>query len=280
MKIVQIRLSAGTRLRFTVAVALSGFCFQVAAADLKPSVPERAAKVRTELNSTDIAVRQAAIKSLVHSDLSEGLNAEIQRSLKDEDGMVRSTAATAVGNLGSNAVSAVEQLVIQVKADAMKEARETAARALGRIGKAVPDAKGKIVPALELVAQKDSDAVTRVVALGALSMLEVAPKEQIGLIRKYLHHDETLVRMKASHALGMLGVLAKEAGPEIVEVLKRETDDHRRGYVARALGNTGDPASLPALEEALKRETDAGAQGEMRGAIKKLTALLPVPAKP
>jgi HEAT repeat protein len=79
--------------------------------------------------------------------------------------------------------------------------------------------------------------------------------------------------MKAAHALGGLGIAAKEAAPEIVTVLKHETDAHRRGYVARALGNTGDPASLPAVEEALKAETDSGAQGEMRGAISKLKAL-------
>ena len=57
-----------------------------------------------------------------------------------------------------------------------------------------------------------------------------------------------------------------------MDVLKRETDSHRRGYVARALGNTGAPASLPALEEALKAETNPGAQGEMRGAIHRLKA--------
>jgi len=76
--------------------------------------------------------------------------------------------------------------------------------------------------------------------------------------------------MKACHALGMLGTVAKAAAPEIVLVLKRESDAHRRGYIARSLGNTGDPASLPALYKAIQKETDAGAKGEMRGAIGKL----------
>jgi hypothetical protein len=43
--------------------------------------------------------------------------------------------------------------------------------------------------------------------------------------------------------------------------------------VARALGSTADPASLPVLEAALEKETDPGAQGEMRGAIARLKAL-------
>jgi HEAT repeat protein len=67
-----------------------------------------------------------------------------------------------------------------------------------------------------------------------------------------------------------LGPRAKAAGPEIVTVLERATAPHERGYIARALGNTGDPASLPALYKALERETDAGARGEMRGAISRL----------
>ena len=126
------------------------------------------------------------------------------------------------------------------------------------------------VEPLRQAAAQDADPVTRVVALGALAMMEQDVAGQLTALRKYLHHDEPLVRMKACHALGMLGTAAKAAAPEIVPVLEKETDPHRRGYVARALGNTGDPDSLPALEKALKNETDPGAQGEMRGAIQRL----------
>jgi HEAT repeat protein len=76
--------------------------------------------------------------------------------------------------------------------------------------------------------------------------------------------------MKAAHALGMIGTPAKASAAEIAAVLEKETDAHRRGYVARALGNVGDAEFLPALEKALKKETDPGAQGEMRGAVQKL----------
>jgi HEAT repeat protein len=106
-------------------------------------------------------------------------------------------------------------------------------------------------------------------------MMDQEVPGQITALRKYLHHDEPLVRMKACHALGMLGPAAKAAAPEIVKVLEQETDSHRRGYIARSLGNTGDPASLPVLFKALKNETDAGAKGEMRGAITRLGGKLP-----
>ncbi len=249
------------------------------AADPKPSADERIAKVKIDLKSDDAAVRKSAIGSLVHSDLSSKMLAEMRATLSDRDGDVRAVAATATGNLGAAAVPAVPQLIAQLKSDPVKEARETAARALGRIGKAAPDEKSVIGP-LKAAAKDDADPVTRTVALGALAMIDVEVAEQITSLRKYLHHDEALVRMKASHALGMLGLIAKAAAPEIVEVLKHETDHHRRGYVARALGNTGDPASLPVLIEALEKETDAGAQGEMRGAISKLKPKAAEAAKP
>lgn len=246
------------------------------AADPAASAEERIIKVRADLKSSDSAVRKTAIGSLVHSDISSKMLAEMRTALDDRDGEVRSVAATATGNLGAAAIPAVPQLITQLKTDPVKEARETAARALGRIGKADPDEKQLIGP-LTAAAKDDADPVTRVVAHGALAMLEVEPAEQIVSLRKYLHHEEALVRMKAAHALGMLGAPAKGAAPEIVDVLKRETDSHRRGYVARALGSTGDPASLPALLAALEQETDAGAKGEMQGAINRLKVLTEKP---
>ena len=204
----------------------------------------------------------------------------MRSALSDPDEVVRSRAATAIGNLGADAIVAIPQLAAQLKSDKAKEARETAARALGRIGKASPGSNDQLAPPLRTAGHYDADPVTRVVALGALAMIDFELPKQIAALRKYLHHEDALVRMKSSHALGMLGIVAKDAAREIVEVLKHETDSHRRGYVARALGNTGDPASLPVLEEALKAETDPGAQGEMRGAISRLKAMAAANVKP
>ena len=238
------------------------------------SKSDRTTKTRTDLTSNQVEVRRAAIRSLVHSDLSELLRAEIQAALKDVDADVRATAATAIGNLGAAAASAVPTLITQMQNDPSKEARETAARALGRIGKTAPKERPG-APALRQTAAKDADPVTRVVALGALAMMEVDIPEQVTALRKYLHNDNDLVRMKAAHALGMIGPAAKATAPDIVTVLERATDPHQRGYIARALGNTGDPASLPALYKAFQKETDANALGEMRGAINRLGGKVP-----
>jgi HEAT repeat protein len=231
--------------------------------------PEQLARARRDLASTDVAVRRAAIGNLIHSDLSAHLFPEMRAALKDADGEVRATAATAVGNLGAKAEAAIPELIAQLEKDTVKEARETAARALGRIGKAVPTDRTAVKP-LKKAATDDADPVTRTVALGALAMMGEALPDQVVALRKYLAHEEPLVRMKAAHALGMIGTPAKAAAAEIAAVLEKETDAHRRGYVARALGNVGDADFLPVLEKALKKETDPGAQGEMRGAIQKL----------
>ena len=261
--------------RFNTMVVLLTLAISIAStkgAEPPGSAEARITKVKIDLKSNDPKVRQAAIGSLVHSDISPKLLSEMRAALDDHEGAVRSTAATAIGNLGAAAIPAVPQLIAGLENDPFKEARETATRALGRIGKAAPDEKSLIEP-LRVASEKDADPVTRVDALGALAMIDVEVPQQITSLRKYLHHEEALVRMKAAHALGMLGPAAKEAAPEIVNVLKLETDHHCRGYIARALGTTADPASLPALEAALKEETDAGAQGEMRGAIARLKGL-------
>jgi HEAT repeat protein len=258
-----------------IGLALGGACAgPIHAADSPGTAEQRIAKTRADLKSQDPKIRRAAAGSLIHSDISSKILPEMRGALADADGEVRSTAATAIGNLGADAVPAIPQLAAQLQKDPVKEARETAARALGRIGKAALGEKSGIAP-LETAAKNDADPVTRVVAHGALAMIDIDLAGQIASLRKYLHHDQPLVRMKASHALGMIGTSAKAAAPEIVKVLETETDQHRRGYVARALGNVGDPASLPALYAALDKETDGGAQGEMRGAITRLGGKAP-----
>ena len=245
----------------------------IQAAD-KPEDKAARWRKRAGLKSTDVEVRRRTLGSLNHSDLSDGLIKEMLEMLKDDDGEVRSMAATAVGTHGEMALPGVPALIAQLKGDSNKEARETAARALGRIGKAVKTDRDAVGP-LRQAADKDADPVTRVVALGALAMMDEDVPGQITAMRKYLHDDDPLVRMKACHALGMLGTAAKAAAPEIIPVLEQETDPHRRGYIARSLGSTGDPESLPAIYKALKKETDGGAKGEIRGAIEKLGGKAP-----
>src|SRR5262245_48729885 len=105
------------RMLIVIAVLDSLFLAGITAAEPAGNVEERLAKTRADLKSEDTAVRRAAIGGLVHSDLSSTLAAEIQSTLNDSDGDVRSVAATATGNLGAVAVPAIPQLARQLKGD-------------------------------------------------------------------------------------------------------------------------------------------------------------------
>jgi HEAT repeat protein len=118
--------------------------------------PEQITKARGDLMSVKVEVRRAAIRDLIHSELSEHLVPEMRDRLKDADGEVRSTAATALGNLGTKGVPAVPALIEQLQTDKYKEARETSARALGRLGKAVPTNRIGVKP-LQKAAAEDAD---------------------------------------------------------------------------------------------------------------------------
>lgn len=251
------------------------------AADNKSGSPEeRVAKVRADLKSTDVEVRRKAIQSLTHNEISKLLLPEIQAALGDSDAKVREWAATVAGPEGKLALPLVPQLIVQLQKDEVKTTRETAARALGRIGRAVPDER-RAVPALEAAAQNDTDSVTRVVALGALAMMDPNNDARITVIAPYLTHDDPLTRMKAAHALGQLGDRAKASAPAMAKALQSATEEHQRGYLARAIGQAGDPQFLPVLYAELEKETanpKSVAIGEMRGAINRLGGKLP-PAK-
>jgi HEAT repeat protein len=259
------RLLLTTSLIGAVLVAIA----KLPAAEAKPSPEERAAKVRADLKSADVAARRAAIKSLTHSDISRVLLPEIQAALQDQDAEVREWAATVAGPEGAAATTMVPQLIAQLRDDPEKKARETAARALGRIGRAAADER-RAVPALETAAEKDPDSVTRVVAWGALAMMDADNPARIATMNPYLRHEDPLTRMKAAHALGQLGDRAKASAPDIAKALEQATEPHQRGYLARALGQVGDPSWLPTLYAQLAKETSPEASGEMRGAIHRL----------
>ena len=140
-----------------------------------------------------------------------------------------------------------------------RRTRDRQPRALGRIGKAAQKER-QAVPALRQTAAKDTDPVRASSPWGLCAMMEVDIADQVAALRKYLPHDSSLVRMKAARRAGVIGPAAKAAAPDIVTVLELSTDPHERGYIARALGNAGDPASLPALMKAIEKETDEGAR--------------------
>ncbi len=235
------------------------------------ALDERRAQMEAAFNSPDAAVRRIAVRSLPHNDVAPLLMPQLQASLKDVDPEVREWAATVLGPQGVASEGAVAQLILQLKNDPEKKCRETAARALGRIGKAVSSNRQMIAP-LEAAGSSDRDSVTRVVALGALALIEPDSAARIAAVRPYVTHEDSLTRMKAAHALGYLGERAAAAGPNIAQALAKATEPHERGYLARALGQIGDRQQLPVLLAELAKERNERALGEMRGAARRLGA--------
>ena len=230
---------------------------------------DRRRQTHDGLKSRDVEVRRNAIRSLTHNDVAASLIVDIQDSLNDEDPIMREWAATVIGPLRAAAASAVPQLVRQMQKDPVKQCRETAARALGRIGRTLPDNPGTI-EALEQAGANDADSVTRVVALGALALMKPEASERMEAVLPYLQSADGLTRMKAAHALGYLGDRATKAGPAVAKALQTATDPHERGYLGRALGQIGDRGQLPILQAEIAKETDPTALGEMKGAARRL----------
>jgi len=233
------------------------------------SKEERQAQVTAGLKSNDAEVRRIAMHSLAHSDIADAMLAETQAALNDTDPEVREWAATVLGPRGVLAQGAVPALVKQLQRDQIKQCRETAARALGRIGKATQNNQAA-VSALEQAAATDADSVTRVVALGALALMNPDSPARMEAVCGFVTHDDALTRMKAAHSLGYLGERAKSAAPGIALALQKATDPHERGYLARALGQVGAREQLPILVAEMDKEKNETALSEMRGAARRL----------
>ena len=244
----------------------------------KLSPAQRQAQVQAGLRHSDVAVRRVAVHSLAHSDIADALAEATLAALDDSDAEVREWAATVLGPRGRLAEAAVPKLIAQLEKDTEKQCRETAARALGRIGKAVPE-NSQAQAALEKAGAGDPDSVTRVVALGALALMTPQDTVHIEAVAKYLDHADSLTRMKAAHALGYLGERSTAAAPGVAKALILAVDPRERGYLARSLGQIGDRAQLATLLAEYAKETHEKALGEMRGAIKRLGGTVP-PSQP
>jgi len=116
----------------------------------------------------------------------------LMEALKDEDTLVRQSAAIALERIGPNARAAVPSLIEALK-DQDANVRSRAARALGYVA---PDAETVVPPLIEALKDK-----------------------------------HFAVRGHATVALGLLGAEAKAAIPALIEALDDKEESVRRGAV-------------------------------------------------
>ncbi|QKQ73023.1 HEAT repeat domain-containing protein [Nostoc sp. TCL240-02] len=165
--------------------------------------------------------------------------------LKDKtvDPSVRSSAASALGNLGEAAKPYVKDIADILKDKTVdNDVRSGAAEALSNLGEA---AKPYVKDILDILKDKTVDPSVRFGAVKALGNLGEAAKPYVKDILGILK-DKTVnpsVRFGAAEALSNLGEAAKPYVKDILNILKDKTvDPSVRSGAVKALGNLGEAA--------------------------------------
>mmetsp|Transcript_129348 Transcript_129348/g.258250 ORF Transcript_129348/g.258250 Transcript_129348/m.258250 type:complete len:226 (+) Transcript_129348:60-737(+) len=180
---------------------------------------------------------------------SEPTLSELVSTLKDgSKARSRWTAADALGQMGSNAGSAVPNLIAALE-DRDQDVRISVARALGHIGEAAAPALPKLSAALS-----DRDSGMRWGAAQALGNLAKVAGPLAADLVKALADDEEDVRSAAATALGQMAQLGVSMPPTIGDDLTKlllDEEWHVRRAAADALGRCGAAAfgALTALEK-------------------------------
>jgi HEAT repeat protein len=203
--------------------------------------------------------------------------AALSAALKHENADIRRGAAKALGGIGEGAKAAVETLT-EALGDDVPAVRAYAAFALGRIGKPAESAATKLVECAF-----DSDELVRRAALRAIRSINPPAEVTEPLVMKILEEGDPSVIMPALHTLAEDGVKAvprlrerlkheraaywacvvlaaigpeaKDAVPELVEVLGNQDPDTRMQALL-ALGEIGPDAkaAVPAILKSLQTD--------------------------
>jgi HEAT repeat protein len=160
---------------------------------------------------------------------------DLIQQLSSKDFHLRQQAAVQLGNLGLAAREAVPGLA-KLLHDVAPEVRQSAAKALGQIGKPA-------VPALT-EALRDRDADARKNAARTLARLGSDAVPAVPALSKALKDHEVSVRASAAYALGEIGPAAREAAPALARAL-RDSAKSVRNEAALALGQIGPEATKP-----------------------------------
>ena len=164
---------------------------------------------------------------------------ELIQALQNQDGIVRSYAASALGGIGSGTKDAVPALIQVLPHYRRNIVRGNVATALGGIGEGAKDA----VPAL-IQTLKDQDAGVRGHVSEALC--RIGKEGVVDTVIPMLQDIDPFVRSRTAHALGEIGPGAKDADIYLIPLLK-DPDNNVRKDVEWALGKINTPDARRAL---------------------------------
>jgi HEAT repeat protein len=200
------------------------------------------------LKDKDRPTRVAAAETLWKMREKKTATAALTELLKDQDGDVRSAAASALGRIGPEVKDTVPALMELLKDQWHVEGifcpREAAAWALGNMG---PEAKIAVPAITELL--RDREASVRCTAASTLEEIGPEAKTAVPILTELLKDPK--VRDAAASTLGKIGPEAKSAVPALAELLAG------KGWplpAIRALWQIGPDAkaAVPSLAELLR----------------------------
>jgi HEAT repeat protein len=234
--------------------------------------PESLAALTGALGDRDPAVRAGAAVGLGASfgPAAKPAVGALTKALWDEDDTVRSAAAEALGRVGPDAKAATRALIAVLRSEELEPEPSVAAEALGLIGPAAkealpvlreklkhPDSYVRVCAALSLwnidrdasgaaaaaAALDDRRARVRVVAAETVWRTKESPRAVPVLLevlrqswyrRSLLEDDPANERYMVARALGRIGPAAREALPELLDLLDA-SDPYLRATAAEAL---------------------------------------------
>jgi HEAT repeat protein len=157
---------------------------------------------------------------------AKAAEAQLLASLQNPE--VRLTAARTLGEISSNSPEAVNTLIDVLKNDAAREARRSAAGALGAFG---PAAKAAI-PVLREAMKGDAKGGWWV---AADALAKIGGAEVVPALIEALANPDADVRLTSMRGLGKLGVVARPARMALEKARLEDTRESNRAAAAEAL---------------------------------------------
>jgi HEAT repeat protein len=194
----------------------------------------------------------------------EAQSALIETLKRDESPDVRWRAALALGFKGPGARDAVPHLLEALKDKSKgKESDRVCEGAISALEEIGPDAEAAVPTLLGLLAGKDRE--LRSHAAGALGRIAPTnPAVVRPLIKALNDKEDCALRVGAASSLGLIGLGARDAIPDLIEALKAEgiqdldTSENLTRLAAWALGQMGEAAkaAVPALTRIFQKKTE------------------------
>jgi len=230
--------------------------------DLRDDGREAEPLVLAFVKHDDESIRFRAIDTLGAIGGEAGISALIE-TMGDDDVVVRSYAAAALGDLGPNARKAVpilSEAVVHPDTPRSFLLRRRAVEALGKIG---PAARPALPNLLEVLKNREKPSDIRGAAASALGNIAPRDPEVLATLRAVLHEEPNTysgkVWVSVAAAFGKAGPAAESVVPLLTGILNDASPrDEVRASAAQSLGQIGVASKevVSALSQALREEKD------------------------